>query len=122
MKIKELRVGNLVHVLSNVNGVRLPSDQFHLIGYNNRNFDDRFFRSWFDQNNDRFFGSWFWSDSIDVLVLASQFLIEERHTMNNFKLETVAKKLGLSVASDKLHDALYDLNLTYEAYKICTES
>lgn len=46
------------------------TDKFHLVGYNNRGFDDNFLRGFFLQNGDKFFGSFFWADSIDVLVLA----------------------------------------------------
>ena len=36
----------------------------------------------------------------------------------NFKLSTVAAQLGVVVAEDKLHDALYDVDLTRDAYHI----
>ena len=35
------------------------TDKFHLVGYNNRGFDDNFFRGFFLQNGDNYFGSWF---------------------------------------------------------------
>lgn len=95
-------------------------DKIHLVGYNNRQFDDNFLRAWFKQNDDPFFGSWFWSDSLDVIVLASQFLMEKRRGMSNFKLRTVAKKLGLEVDDSKLHDAKYDILLTRDMYRIIT--
>lgn len=66
------------------------TDKFHLVGYNNRGFDDNFFRGFFLQNGDNYFGSWFWADSIDVLVLASTFLADRRADLPNFKLATVA--------------------------------
>lgn len=61
----------LVKMLSKYVNKYDKTDKFHLVGYNNRGFDDNFFRGFFLQNGDNFFGSWFWSDSIDVLVLAS---------------------------------------------------
>lgn len=72
----------------------------------------------FLQNGDNYFGSWFWSNSVDVMVLASQYLLAERPLMPNFKLSTVAAQLGVSVSEDKLHDALYDVDLTRDAYHI----
>ena len=93
------------------------TDKFHLVGYNNRGFDDPFFRAFFVQNGDKYFGSWFWSDSIDVMVLASQYLMDRRSLMKDFKLSTVADTLGVKVEADKLHDALYDVRLTREIYK-----
>lgn len=94
------------------------TDKFFLVGYNNAAFDNQFLRGFFLQNGDSYFGSWFWSNSIDVMVLASQYLMGERHLMTNFKLSTVAAQLGVSVSEDKLHDALYDIYLTREAYHL----
>jgi len=91
-------------------------DKFHLVGYNNRGFDDNFLRAFFVQNGDNYFGSWFWSDSIDVMVLASQRLQGERHLMENFKLMTVCKYMGIEIDESKLHDAIYDLEITRELY------
>ena len=95
-------------------------DKFHLCGFNNRAFDDAFLRALFTQCNDKFFGSWFWSDSLDVIPLASQEFKDERSEMENFKLVTVAKKLGIEVDETKLHDALYDVEITMESYyRLC---
>ena len=94
------------------------ADKFFLVGYNNAAFDNQFLRGFFLQNGDNYFGSWFWSNSIDVMVLASQYLMGERHLMTNFKLSTVAAQLGVVVSEDKLHDALYDIYLTREAYHL----
>lgn len=94
------------------------NDKFFLVGYNNASFDNQFLRGFFLQNNDNYFGSWFWSNSIDVMVLASNKLKHERDKMENFKLSTVAKQLGIEVNPDMLHDANYDIYLTKEIYKI----
>lgn len=100
-------------------------DKFHLLGYNNSSFDNQFLRAWFTQNGKtekerqfgNYFGSWFWSNSIDVMVLASQFLSKERHLMENFKQGTVAKYLGIQVDDDKLHDAEYDIDICLSIYQ-----
>ena len=88
------------------------TDKFHLVGYNNRGFDDNFFRGFFLQNGDNYFGSWFWADSIDVLVLASTFLADRRADLPNFKLATVADFLGIDTTAGKLHDASFDIFVT----------
>lgn len=93
-------------------------DKFFLVGYNNAAFDNQFLRGFFLQNGDNYFGSWFWSNSIDVMVLASVCLAECRAEMENFKLSTVAKFLGVSVSDDSLHNALYDIELTRAVYDI----
>jgi DNA polymerase-3 subunit epsilon len=96
-------------------------DKLFLIGYNNSRFDDQFLRSWFGKNNDKYYGSWFWPNTIDVMSLASNFLVNNRVNMVNFKLKTVAKEFGLNVDESKLHDALYDIELTRGIYNIVNE-
>lgn len=102
----------LVKMLSKYVNKYDKTDKFHLVGYNNRGFDDNFFRGFFLQNGDNFFGSWFWSDSIDVLVLASTFLADRRAELSNFKLATVAQFLGIDTTAGKLHDASFDIYVT----------
>lgn len=92
-------------------------DKAHLCGYNNRGFDDLFLRQLWKGCGDVYFGSWFWADSIDVLVLASNDLKDERASLENFKLATVAKHYQIELDETKLHDAMYDVELTREIYK-----
>ena len=93
-------------------------DKFFLVGYNNAAFDNQFLRGFFLQNGDNYFGSYFWSNSIDVMVIASAYIADRRADMENFKLSTVAKFLGVSVSDDSLHNALYDIELTRAVYSI----
>lgn len=95
-------------------------DKFFLVGYNNASFDNHFFRAFFVQNLDDYFGSWFWSSSIDVMVMATHYLMKRRQDMVNFKLMTVAAALGIKVDDTRLHDARYDIDLTRSIYKIVT--
>lgn len=90
------------------------------VGFNNRYFDDVFLRAWFKQNGDEFIGSYFWVDTLDVLVLASQYLIQRRASMPSFKQHRVARELGIVVEDDRLHDASYDVELTRGIYRIVT--
>lgn len=95
-----------------------PKDKFHLCGYNNRSFDDDFLRNFFIKMQDRYFGSFFWQNTIDVMSTASDFLVDVRHMLPNFKLTTVASFLRLEVDSSRLHDAEYDIELTHLIYTI----
>lgn len=106
----------LIKILSQYVDKYNKKDKFHLSGYNNRSFDDQFLRAWFKQNLDEYFGSWFWSDSLDVLVLASHKLRKERSTLENFKLHTIAKRFEIPVDDTKLHDAIYDIELTRDIF------
>ncbi len=97
------------------------TDKFFFVAYN-AHFDNAFLRAFFKQNGDNYFGSFFWSNNIDVMILASQHLLEQRSKMPNFKLMTVAKTLGIDVDEEKLHDAEYDIHLTKKIYDIVTAS
>lgn len=93
-------------------------DKLHLVGFNNRGLDDAFFRKFFAKNLDKYFGAYFWSDSIDVMVLASNHLRDQRPLLQDFKLSTVAAYLGIEVEESRLHDATYDVELTHNIYKL----
>ena len=97
-----------------------PKDKAFAVGYNNRAFDDIFLRTWFEQNSDTFINSWFWANTLDCLVLATEYLLARRVNMSSFKLQRVAKELGILVDEDKLHNASYDVYLTREIYRIVT--
>lgn len=91
-------------------------DKFHMIGYNCQSFDSDFLRQFFIDNSDRYYGSWFWPATLDVMVLAADALVDIRGEMPNFQLHTVAKEFGIKVDEDKLHDAMYDIELTKKVY------
>ena len=88
------------------------SDKFQLIGYNAHSFDMPFLRRFWEKNGDRFFGSWFWFPCLDVMLVWAQILQEDRSSMSNFKLATVARHCGLEVDDGRLHDSGYDIELT----------
>lgn len=92
----------------------------YLVGFNNRNFDDAFLLKFFQLNDDPYFFARFYPDSLDTLILASQFLINRRPTMPSFKLRRVAMELGFTVDDEKLHDAMYDVELTRSIYRVVT--
>jgi DNA polymerase-3 subunit epsilon len=91
-------------------------DKFFFVAYN-APFDFDFIRQFFNRLGNKFFGSYFWNPAIDVMTLAMEFLKNQRENMPNFKLSTVASFMGINVESSKLHDAYYDILLTYEIYK-----
>lgn len=106
-----------INFLSNKCDKYNKQDKIHLIGYNNSGFDNAFLKAMFVQCGDKYFNSWFWIDTIDVMVLASNKLAKIRHTLPDFKLSTVAKYLKINVDETKLHDALYDIELTKQVYE-----
>lgn len=92
----------------------------HLAGYNNRRFDDEFLGKLFDLNKNGAFMAFFFSDTLDVLPLASEYLLDRRTDMPSFKLKRVALELGLVFDKDGLHDAMFDARLTRDIYRIVT--
>lgn len=90
-------------------------DKMLFIGYN-AGFDYNFMRKFWEKAGDKYFGSFFWFPYIDVMTIAMLHLKEQRHTMKDFKLVTVARAFGLEVDETKLHEALYDISLTVFIY------
>lgn len=98
-----------------------PKDKFILLGYN-VGFDAQFLRSFWLKNQDKYFGSWFWYPPLDVMALAFYVLKDkDRPHMKDFKLITVAKEFGLDVDLEQAHNALYDVELTRDIYRIIEE-
>ena len=104
-------------VLSKYIDVFDKKDKFYRCGFNNAAFDNEFLRVFFDLNGDNSHFSMFHPESLDVMVLATHYLAPLRANMPSFKLHRVAKTLGIPVDKERLHDAIYDVELTREIYK-----
>lgn len=103
------------------------SDKMFFVGYN-AHFDKERMYDWFISNGDNYFFSLFWGNHIDIMVLATICLMDERPKMNDFKLTTVAKYLNIVVPEDvklpdganindkQAHDAIFDILLTKAIY------
>ncbi|MEC7753841.1 MAG: 3'-5' exonuclease [Bacteroidota bacterium] len=92
--------------------------RFHLTGFNSTQFDNPFLKAWFAQNGESYFYSWFWYDSLDVMTMAALKFAPNRHSLNGFKLMNVAQYLGIQIEEDKLHDAMYDIDITEKCFNI----
>jgi len=93
------------------------SDKLHLVAYNAQ-FDAEHLRAWFEKNGDQYFGSWFFHPPLDVMGMAAAVLMPRRHTLDNFKLITVAQALGMAIDEGRIHDATYDVHLTKEVFRL----
>lgn len=93
-----------------------PEDKLFLLGFNNVAFDDRFLRNFFILEDSNAYGCYFFNNSLDASVLASQYLLPDRAKMPSFKLSRVAKHLGIAVDESRLHDSIYDCELTWAIY------
>lgn len=106
----------LVGILSRYVNKFDKRDKMYLVGYNNASFDNQFLRALFTQCGDKYFGSWFYPNCMDVYVMATPFIMDHQKDMENVKLMSVAKQMGIEVDNDRLHDATYDIELTRDIY------
>lgn len=106
----------LVGILSKYVNKFDKRDKMYLVGYNNAGFDNNFLRALFTQCGDKYFGSWFYPNCMDVYVMVTPFLMGVRNDMENFKLMTVARTMGIEIDENKLHDATYDIELTRDIF------
>lgn len=92
-------------------------DKYYFAGYNSAAFDTKFLRAFFEKMGDKYFGSFFFSNSLDVMTLATPYLMEQRCNMANFKQSTVAQALGIPIEEEALHNATYDIELCKRIYE-----
>ena len=92
-------------------------DKLKLAGYNNTSFDNDFLRQWFIDNGNKYYGAYFWPDCIDVMCEVSRYLFYYRPILTNFTLGNIGNVLGISTKNEGLHDALYDIKLTFKIFK-----
>ena len=95
---------------------RKQPHRFHLVGYNNTQFDNNFLKAWFAQNGEEYFYSWFWYDSLDVMTMAAQRFAHVRQNLKGFKLMDIARYLNIKTEEEKLHDADYDIDITHKCF------
>jgi len=91
-------------------------DKYYQVGYNIHSFDAPFLRAWFHLNDHKYYGSYFYNPPVDVMLVAMFACIGQRQNIHNFKLVTVCKSLGIKVEDAKLHDAMYDTEITAELF------
>lgn len=94
-----------------------PKDKLYFMAYN-ASFDTEHVRRMFKDNNNNYYASYFHVPSVDVMQVAAIYLMGKRGQPENFKLGTVAKFMGVEVVNSKLHDGLYDIQITHKLYKI----
>lgn len=93
-------------------------DKFFFYAYNAR-FDFEMLIEMFLRNDDKYFFSFFWTNLIDIMSLASEALVNERHKISKFKLLNVAKALNIRIDEKRLHEAIYDVSVMLEVYNKC---
>lgn len=96
------------------------ADKMFLVGYN-VHFDKDFIYRLFVDNDNNYLFAYIWGNHVDVMVLATTLLANQRHLMKDFKQGTVAKYLGFNIDEEKLHDALFDIYICIGLYCYITK-
>lgn len=91
-------------------------DKFVLAGYN-VTFDSNFLLHWFQKHGDKYLYSYLHGAKLDVNSLVAHYCIKKQVQPENFKLATIANLLGLD---GKFHDAMEDIIITKQIYKMIT--
>ena len=92
------------------------TDKMLFIAYN-ANFDYQFVRKFFEFHGNPYFGSYFYFPPLDIMTIAYWELLRRgKKRPENFKLATVAKAFRVEVDEKKLHNSMYDIELTRKLY------
>jgi DNA polymerase-3 subunit epsilon len=92
------------------------ADKFFMVAFCGH-FDVGFLREFFLRNGDKYYGSYFWSNIIDISTLATLATLNERKTMPNFKLISVANQFGVKLEESEAHDSMEDIKATRNIFK-----
>ena len=84
-----------------------PEDKIFICGFNCTTLDMPFLKEWYERNGNKRFRDCFHMQTIDLMSIATYALMSERHTMREFNLSTVSRKLGI-VAKTSEHYACMD--------------
>lgn len=95
-----------------------PKDKAFMVGYNCQAFDKQFFYEWFVKNGSPYMFSYFYPETLDVFVLMGYAAQKQRTKLGDGKLVTYSKSVGIKVDETKLHDAMFDTDLTYQLFQL----
>jgi DNA polymerase III subunit epsilon len=96
-------------------------DKFTFAAHNAA-FDSGFIREWFRKNDNNFYGSYFYTPVLCTMALTHLVLSGQAktHLITSYKLKDILTFYNIKANEEKLHDATYDIKLTYELYKALT--
>lgn len=86
---------SFIGILSEAVKLTDPTDKLFICGFNTTAFDMPFLKEFFDRNGNKNFRNFFHMQSIDLMTLSAYALMNERTSMTDFNLETVARKTGI---------------------------
>lgn len=94
-----------------------PSDKIFICGFNTSAFDLPFLKEWFERNSDRNFRNYFHMQTMDLMTLSAYALMDERTTMKEFNLDTVARKMGIMTKTSETYCCADNVQTSISVYR-----
>ena len=93
-----------------------PNDKIYLAGFNASGFDYPFLWEWFRRNGNEKFRNYFHMQVLDIMCISAFALLDERGSMPDFRLETVARHLGVYDGEGDSADCVLNARIALEIY------
>lgn len=103
--------------LDTIVDIRNPKDKLYLAGFNVTAFDAFFLREWFRRNGNERFRDYFYVQTIDTMCLATVALMNTRHNMPDFHLETAARFMHVKAAVSQSYDCIVNAKTSLDIYR-----
>lgn len=96
-----------------------PSSKLFIVAYNAGGLEMPFMREWYRSLHisREEFSSHYHSGFIDVMSHATQYFIDNKINIASYSLSSIATHLGIEVDKSKLHNPVYDVELTRKVYE-----
>lgn len=108
---------DFIALLSKNVNIRNPYEKLYIGGFNVSAFDVPFLREWFRRNGNNRFRDYFHAQTIDVMSIAAFALLDERRSMTDFHLETVARQLDVRVPSDDAYNCIDNAKVCLDLFR-----
>ena len=94
-----------------------PEDKVFISGFNSAAFDMPFLKEWFERNGNKRFRDCFHMQPIDLLCMSAYALMSERHTMREFNLVSVSRKLGVISRTGETYSCIDNVETCVKIYR-----
>ena len=106
-----------VGLLDTLVNVRSPQDKLYIAGYSPASYEVPFLTEWFRRNGNEHFRHYFHYQSIDVMCLAAVLLMNRRHLMPDFTLESAARHLGIMIPHTDSYNCIINAKASLDIYR-----
>ena len=93
-----------------------PKDKFYIAGFNAAAYDAAFLKELFRRCESRQFRNYFQIQVIDLASIAAFVLMDERDSLPDFSLATVASHFGIETQMSGGHDCMATAELSRKLY------